>query len=244
MKKAGSEITRLDEMRVLDERTVLVHGLACTENEISLINRRGASLVVCPTSNHFLFAKTLSRDLITSIERVALGSDSPITATGDLLDEVRYLYTRDRSSPEHDLQHGSTTSPAEIFHLQDGQGRIQEFGVADLIAVRSQHNTPARALSELNFTDVELVLLAGIVQMASPLLYTRLPNDLRSGMELIEVAGHQRWIRAHLKDLFEAAESVLGQDQLLLCGRHVRYLGDQAVKSFDRACALPKRDKK
>ena len=241
--ESRKEITRLDEMRVLDERTVLVHGLACTENEISLINRRGASLVVCPTSNRFLFAKTLSRDLITSIERAALGSDSPITATGDLLDEIRYLYTK-TGLPPNTIYNMVTTSPAEIFLLQDGQGRIQKFGVADLIAVRSQHNTPAQALSELNFTDVELVLLAGIVQMASPLFYTRLPNDLRSGMELIEVAGHQRWIRAHLRDLFETAESVLGQDELLLSGRQVRYLGASSVKYTDRTYALPERDQK
>ena len=230
-------------MHLLDERTVLVHGLALTSKTISLVNQRGVALIACPTSNLFLFARTLSNEHFTSVQRIALGSDSPITAKGDLLDEVHYLYT-ETGLPPNTIYNMVTTGPTDIFHLQDGQGRIQEFGAADLIAVRSQHNTPARALSELNFTDVELVLLAGIVQMASPLLYTRLPNDLRSGMELIEVAGHQRWIRAHLKDLFEAAESVLGQDQLLLCGRHVRYLGDQAVKSFDRACALPRRDKK
>ncbi len=222
--ESRNEISRLDQMRVLDERTVLIHGLACTATEISLINRRGASLVVCPTSNCFLFAKTLSRNLLTSIERVALGSDSPITAAGDLLDEVRYLYAEIGLDP-NTIYNMVTSSPAEILHLQDGQGRIEEFGVADLIAVRSQHNTPARALSELTFADVELVLLAGLVQMASPHLYARLPHDFRSGMELIEVAGHQRWIRSHMQVLFETAESVLGQNKLLLGGREVRYLG-------------------
>jgi hypothetical protein len=69
-----------------------------------------------------------------------------------------------------------------------------------------------------------LVLLAGRVQLASPHLYARLPNDLRSGMELIEVAGHLRWIRSPLQILFKAAENVLGQKKLLLAGREVRYL--------------------
>jgi cytosine/adenosine deaminase-related metal-dependent hydrolase/ubiquinone/menaquinone biosynthesis C-methylase UbiE len=222
--KSRNEISLLDKMHVLDERTVLVHGLACTANEMSLINRRGAALVVCPTSNRFLFAKAPSRDLLTSIERLALGSDSPITAAGDLLDEVRYLYAETGLDP-NTIYNMVTSSPAEILHLQDGQGRIEEFGVADLIAVRSQHNTPARALSELTFADVELVLLAGLVQMASPHFYARLPHDFRSGMELIEVAGHQRWIRSHMQALFETAESVLGQNKLLLGGREVRYLG-------------------
>jgi hypothetical protein len=112
-----------------------------------------------------------------------------------------------------------------MFHLNDGQGRIVESGVADLIAIRGGYDTPAHAISELTVGDVELVLLAGRVQMASPHLYVRLPYDLRSGMELIEVAGHQRWIRAPLQTLFASAESVLGQNKLLLAGREVRYLG-------------------
>jgi cytosine/adenosine deaminase-related metal-dependent hydrolase len=222
--ESRNEISLLNEVLVLDERTVLVHGLACTAHEIALINRCGASLVVCPTSNNYLFAKTLSHDLINSIERVALGSDSPITADGDLLDEIRYLYTETGLHP-NTIYNMVTTGPADIFHLQDGQGRIEEFGVADLIAVRGQHNTPACVLSEITYTDVELVLLAGVVQMASPHLYTRLPHDLRSGMALIEVAGHQRWIRANLQGLFADAKSVLGRDKLLLSGREMRYLG-------------------
>jgi cytosine/adenosine deaminase-related metal-dependent hydrolase/ubiquinone/menaquinone biosynthesis C-methylase UbiE len=222
--KSRHEVSRLDQMQVLDERTVIVHGLACTASEISLINRRGASLVVCPTSNRFLFAKTLARELLASVERVALGSDSPITAAGDLLDEIHYLHTETGLNP--DMIYSMVTSgAAEIFHLKDGQGRIAESGVADLIAVRDRYDSPARSISELTVGDVELVLLAGRVQMASSHLFVRLPHDLRSGMELIEVAGHQRWIRAPLQALFASVESVLGRQKLLLAGREVRYLG-------------------
>ena len=219
-----SELSQLDGMEVLDERTVLVHGLACAAGEISLINQRGASIVICPTSNHFLFAKTISCGLLNSIERVALGSDSPITAAGDLLDEVRYLDSEIGLDPER-IYSMVTTAPAEMFHLQDGQGRIAASGVADLIAVRGQYHTPASALSGLAFSDVELVLLGGRVQMASPHLYARLPFDLRSGMERIEVSGHQRWIRSPLPALFAAAGCVARQPELLLAGREVRYLG-------------------
>jgi cytosine/adenosine deaminase-related metal-dependent hydrolase/ubiquinone/menaquinone biosynthesis C-methylase UbiE len=222
--ESRNEVPRLDLMQVLDERTVLVHGLACTASEISLINRRGASLVICPTSNCFLFGKTLSRELLNSVERLAVGSDSPITAAGDLLDEIDCLYAQAGLSP--DMIYGMVTSSSvEMFHLKDGQGSIAESGVADLIAIRGGYDTPARAISKLAVGDVELVLLAGRVQMASPRIYARLPHDLRSGMELIEVAGHQRWIRAPLQALFESAKSVLGQQKQLLAGREVRCFG-------------------
>jgi hypothetical protein len=61
--------------------------------------------------------------------------------------------------------------------------------------------------------------------MVSPPLYARLPFDLRSGLERIEVAGQQRWIRSPLPALFEAAGCVAGRQQLLLAGREARYLG-------------------
>jgi cytosine/adenosine deaminase-related metal-dependent hydrolase len=241
--ESRNEISQLDEMGVLDERVVLVHGLACTAHEIALINRRHASLVVCPTSNRYLFAKTLSRDLLTSIERLALGSDSPITADGDLLDEIRHLFT-EAGLHETTIYNMVTTGPADIFHLQDGQGGIEEFGVADLIAVRSKHNTPACVLSDISFIDVELVLLAGVVQLASPHVYERLPHDLRSGMELIEVAGYQRWIRSQLQPLVETAEGILGVNNLLLGGRQLRYLGPCAA-NYSKNTYLPNgRDKR
>jgi cytosine/adenosine deaminase-related metal-dependent hydrolase/ubiquinone/menaquinone biosynthesis C-methylase UbiE len=224
-----NEISQLDHMHLLDQRTVLVHGLACTPLEIDLINRRHSSLVVCPTSNRYLFGKTLSRDLLTSIERKALGSDSPITADGDLLEEIRYLFT-EAGLHENTIYKMVTTNPADIFRLEQGQGRIEEFGLADLIAVRSWHNTPACTVSNLSFGDVELVLLAGVVQMASPPLYERLPRDLRPGMELVEVAGHRRWIRSYLQPLFETAERTLGENNLLLGGRQLRYFGTCVAK--------------
>jgi cytosine/adenosine deaminase-related metal-dependent hydrolase/ubiquinone/menaquinone biosynthesis C-methylase UbiE len=218
-----NEIAQLDRMHVLDERSVLVHGLACTGAEISLINLRGASLVVCPTSNRFLFAKTPSRELLASVERIALGSDSPITSTGDLLDEVRYLNANIGLAAN--MIYGMvTTNSAEMLHLTEGQGRIVESGIADLIAVKSQQDTPARALAELTYVDVELVVLAGRVQMASPDLYGRLPEDCRAGLNLLEVAGHRRWVRSPLKALFDAAENVLGEGKVLIGGRMVRYV--------------------
>jgi cytosine/adenosine deaminase-related metal-dependent hydrolase/ubiquinone/menaquinone biosynthesis C-methylase UbiE len=222
--ESRNEVSELDRMQVLDERTVLVHGLACTAEEISIINRRSASLVVCPTSNRFLFGKTPSVELLTSIERVSLGSDSPITAAGDLLDEVRHLYKETGLDPEKIFRMITTTS-AEILHLRDGQGQIAESGLADLIAIPDKYHTPGLALSNLAFGDVELVIVGGRVQVASPRLYARLPCDLRSGMELISVAGHQRWIRSPLQALFKVSEAVLGQGQLRLAGREVCYLG-------------------
>ena len=221
--ESQSEIAVLDEMHALNDRTVLVHGLACTATDVDLINRRGAALVVCPTSNRFLFATTLSRQLLASVERLALGSDSPVTAKGDLLDEVHYLNDTVGLDP-NTIYKLVTSSAAEMLSLNDGQGQIIESGIADLIAVRSQQVTPAHVLSKLNFDEVELVLLGGRVQLASPALYAKLPQCFREGLSPLDVAGCKRWIRAPLQALMDAAESLLEQGTLQIGGRKVRHL--------------------
>ena len=218
------EIFQLDHMHLLDKRTVLVHGLALTPKTISLLNQRGASLIACPTSNFFLFLKTLSRDQFASVQRIALGSDSPITALGDLLDEIRYVY-REVGLDPNTIYKMVTSNAAEMLRLEWGAGQLAESGVANIIAVRAGNKPPASTLSELSFKEIELVVCSGQVTMASPTVYERLPHGYRKDMQLLEVAGNSRWLRAPLRSLIEEAENVLGQGNLLVGGRQVRYLG-------------------
>ena len=92
--KSLKEVFELDRMHALDERTVLVHGLACTPVAAALINQRLAAVILCPTSNKFLFHQFPSVSLVHSLNKVSLGSDSPLTAAGDLLDEIRFAHTQ------------------------------------------------------------------------------------------------------------------------------------------------------
>ncbi|MCU1322816.1 MAG: putative methyltransferase [Acidobacteriaceae bacterium] len=209
------EFYELDRHELLTPRTVLVHGLALEHQEVTLLNRRGASLILCPSSNKFLFGRSPHPSLIGQIKRIALGSDSPLTAAGDLLDELKFL------SDPYDLV---TTSAADILQLKHGEGRIVTGRRADLIAVRNHHASPAQTLRQLTAADIELVLLGGRVQLASETLYVRLMDHQREGLQLLEMAGHKRWVRAPLATLFDEAEQILGKDNLRLGNKEVRYV--------------------
>lgn len=221
--ECAQEVFRLDEMRLLQRNSVLVHGLALTSESAVILNQRGASLIICPTSNQYLFGCAPSRSLLSSIERLALGSDSPITAVGDLLSEIHFAYLNIGLDP-CDIYDMVTTHAAAILQLQEGEGCIRNAGRADLIAVRDEHMSPAATLARLSLDQIELVSLAGTPQLASPSLYDRLPPSLREGMHLLEVDGHKRWIRAPLPDLFDSAEAILGRDSLAIGGKKVRHL--------------------
>jgi cytosine/adenosine deaminase-related metal-dependent hydrolase/ubiquinone/menaquinone biosynthesis C-methylase UbiE len=214
------EVFELDRMRALDQRTVLVHGLACTPEAVSLINRRFAALILCPTSNGFLFDQSPSLAFIRSLDTVALGSDSPLTAAGDLLDEI--AFTHALIGLDANSVYGMVTNrAADVLRLRQGEGRLWPGSVADVVGVRDMGLSPAETLAQLTIEQVELVIVGGRVQLASPLLFERLPLALREGLQLLEVDGHRRWVRAPIEKLLAGAEEFLGSD-LRVGGKRVR----------------------
>jgi cytosine/adenosine deaminase-related metal-dependent hydrolase/SAM-dependent methyltransferase len=214
------EIFELDRMHTLDERTVLVHGLGCTPAAAALINQRLAAVVLCPTSNKFLFHQFPSLSLIRSLNKVILGSDSPLTAAGDLLDEIRFARTQ-IGLHANSIYGMVTNQPADILRLRRGEGRLRPGSAADMVVVRDRGLSPAETLAQLTVDNVELVITAGRVQLAGPELFERLPAALKSGLEPFEVDGVQRWVRAPIGRLIADVEETLGSD-FYVGGKRVR----------------------
>jgi hypothetical protein len=86
---AAQEIFRLNDLGALTDRTVLVHAVGIRQDGWDLVRRTGASVIWCPRSNLFTLGRTLSPDVLRSGIPIALGTDSPLTAEGDFLDEMK-----------------------------------------------------------------------------------------------------------------------------------------------------------
>jgi cytosine/adenosine deaminase-related metal-dependent hydrolase/ubiquinone/menaquinone biosynthesis C-methylase UbiE len=221
--KSAQEIFDLDRMQVLDDRTVLVHGLALNPKSVALLNRRRSALIVCPTSNQFLFHCTPSSTLIKSVNTVVLGSDSPLTCAGDLLSEIGFARNQiglDSGS----LYEMVTERSSSVLRLRNGEGRLKPGSIADLIAVRDRKITPAETLAQLTFDQIELVILSGRIQLASAALYDRLPDSQKSGLQSLCVDGHTRWLRAPVDNLIAEARKAVGRD-IRLGGKRVEHAG-------------------
>jgi cytosine/adenosine deaminase-related metal-dependent hydrolase/ubiquinone/menaquinone biosynthesis C-methylase UbiE len=219
--KSAQEIFDLDRKQVLDDRTVLVHGLALNQKSVALLNRRRSALIVCPTSNQFLFHCAPSATLIKSLNSVILGSDSPLTAAGDLLDEISFAHN-EIGLAANSLYEMVTTKSASVLRLRNGEGHLKEGSIADLIAVRNKGLTPAETVAQLTFDQVELVVLSGRIQLASPALYYRLPDTLKAGLQPLTIDGHCRWLRAPIDNLLAEARKAAGRE-FRLGGKKVDY---------------------
>lgn len=208
---ARNEICRLDQSGVLGPRTVLVHAVAA---DIDLIRRRRASIVWCPSSNLFVLGQTLSAGSRRSGVPIALGTDSALTARGDLVDEIAAA----RIAPEEAFEM-VTARAARILRLSGGVGTIRHRGVADLIAVRDRAKTPAAALAALS---PELLFVGGELKLASPAMAARLPFSERDRLQPIELEGRGRFlVAADVRNLYADTAAVLGPN-FQLAGRRVR----------------------
>jgi cytosine/adenosine deaminase-related metal-dependent hydrolase/ubiquinone/menaquinone biosynthesis C-methylase UbiE len=214
------EVFALDREHALDQRTVLVHGLGCTAEAVALINQRHAAVILCPTSNKFLFHQSPLPAFIESLNKVTLGSDSPLTASGDLLDEIHFARTH-IGLDAGQIYDMVTNRAADILRLQRGEGQLNPGSVADVLVVRDCGLSPAEMLAQLNMAQVELVMLAGQVALVGPTLFARLPSELKRGLQLFEVEGQRRWVRAPMEKLIAEAEQILGSD-FSVGGKRVR----------------------
>jgi len=219
--RSREELFELDRLGLLDANTILVHGLAIDHSGIALIQQRRASLIMCPSSNQFLFEELPKITTFEANGNICVGSDSPLTATGDLLDEIRFAMTYCKVTP--DLAYRMLTeAPAAILRLREGEGTIRASGPADLIALRDTGQDAADRLHTLSLADVEFVMIRGRVQLASPEILERLSVPLRQGLEPLWINGTIRWLRAPVNELLRNTEAILGSGEVRLGGKPIR----------------------
>jgi cytosine/adenosine deaminase-related metal-dependent hydrolase len=208
----------LQNLGILDAGTVLVHGLAIDRGSLKQMIASQASLIICPTSNYYLYDNVPDLSVLSKIKHVALGSDSPLTAEGDLLDEVRFAIRFCGISPLKAFEM-ITIIPAISLRLDNSAGTITKSGLADLIAFRDTSATAIDRFQNLSAVNIEFVMIGGRVQLASEAVLERLPNSMREGLEPLSVDGVTRWLRAPINDLLRAAEEVLGPGGVRLGSR-------------------------
>jgi len=219
--QSADEIFQLSRAGALDQDTIIIHGLGLGLQGAALLLASGAGIVCCPTSNVFLFGKTLAPADIRAFPKVAIGSDSPLTALGDLLDELRFAHEALQVAST-DLYRYVTRNAANLLALRNGEGRLRVGAVADLIAIRDLGESPAESLSSLSYKDIELVLVAGRVHLASSEMMRRLSPAARDGLQCLCIENTPRWLRAPINHLFSDAATHLGCE-IFLGGKRVRY---------------------
>jgi len=134
-----------------------VHGIALDPAQRTRLDRAGAGLIWCPSSNLSLFGKTAEVVDLMEHRRVALGTDSRLSGARDLLDEL-HLVGQISALDDASLESLVTSHSAQLLRLPD-RGALRVGSRADILIL------PARTrLAAASRADVRLVLIEGIVR--------------------------------------------------------------------------------
>jgi cytosine/adenosine deaminase-related metal-dependent hydrolase len=159
--EAREEFWRLDRLGCLQPNTVIVHGVALGPVEQQRLAAASAGLVWCPSSNLHLFDATAAVAALAGQGRVALGTDSRLTGSRDLLAEIR-VAARQAALTSETLQGLVTRDAARLLRLEDC-GVVAAGARADLLVLPG--GVP---LEQASRADVRLVMVGGIAAYGDP----------------------------------------------------------------------------
>lgn len=156
----AGEVTAMMKLGGLDDRTVAVHAVNISEQDIDVLAKTGPSIVWCPSSNQFLFGKTSPVDLFWRKVPVALGTDSTLTGSISMFDEMRCARQCSNRTAE-DIVMMVTEIPRNIFRLRSDVGQIVEKGSADFFLLPATDADPYETILSAQPEDISLMMKSG-----------------------------------------------------------------------------------
>jgi cytosine/adenosine deaminase-related metal-dependent hydrolase len=191
---ARAELQHLDALGCLAANTVLVHGVGLTNADITRIIESDAAVAWCPSSNLAMLGCTLDPRRLFDAGRLLLGTDSRLTGSRDLLDELRVAAANgDLSAP--DVLRMVTTDASRILGLP-GCGGLRAGMVADCIIVRADGDPHAVLLR------TERSMIRAVVRGGTPMITDPDFGDwfARCGIEAVPVRldGRRKLMARHL----------------------------------------------
>ncbi len=167
--EAHSEFERLEALGCIGANTLIVHGVALDGTQRLRLDRAAAGLIWCPASNLRLFGQTAQVCDLIAHGRVALGTDSRLSGSRDLLEELR-IAGECSGLDEPILESLVTHVSARLLRLPD-RGELKIGALADLLILPA-----GMRVSMATRADIRLVMLDGRVrygdavyaQLASP----------------------------------------------------------------------------
>lgn len=187
--EAREELWTLDRLGCLGGNTLIVHGVALGAPERHRLRAASAGLIWCPSSNLHLFGVTAAVTELMSAGRVALGTDSRLSGSRDLLDELRTAAQQVDTSPAA-LESLVTRDAARLLRLADC-GTISPGARADLLVVPA-----GMPLQRVHRSHVRLVMLDGTPLYGDPDVAAALAPAV--GWAEIAVDGRAKALEANL----------------------------------------------
>jgi cytosine/adenosine deaminase-related metal-dependent hydrolase len=211
--EAAAEFDRLDALGCLGSNTILVHGIMLDQARRARLVAAGGALIWCPSSNFRLFGKTAQVADLVSEHRVAIGTDSRLSGSRDLLDELRFAATLDGLT-EETLEGLVTHVSASLLSLPD-RGALQPGLRADLLVLPAE-----TGLGDATRSDVRLVMIDGLARYGDAEYVMRMRASADTEWAQVQVDGVPKMLDGDVSKLLARASiSEPGLEMARVTGR-------------------------
>lgn len=135
-----SSVELYKEHGLLDEKTVLFHGVHMSENDMELVAASKSSVVHCPISNLWSGAGQANvKEMLRTKVNVCLGTDYAHTDMWEVMRMAYYLLKLNTDVSEfsaEDIFQMATINGAKAYHLAHEIGQIKNGFKADLVFIK------------------------------------------------------------------------------------------------------------
>lgn len=132
----------LEELDLLDQKSLLVHCVQLSDDELDIIKKKGANICLCPRSNTFLgVGEPPLQEMVSRGINCAIGTDS--LASNDKLDIFSEMTALKRIAP--DVPSGTilkmaTLGGAKALGLESRFGSLEVGRCSPVVALQLPHN--------------------------------------------------------------------------------------------------------
>lgn len=214
-----NSVSVLNRSNALSDHTVLIHGIAFTDEDIDLLAEKGCHVVWCPVSNLYMFQKTARvKELMDRGVNVVLGTDSPMSGSINVFEELfiakkYFKSTYGRDLPDRELVDMLTVRAADALKLKN-KGSLEEGKDADLLIIAGDARDPYHSMVNMSFKDIMLVVIDGVPRYGDE-IFIPVFEKLNIKYEKVKVAGHRKIVNGEILPLIDRVrESVKFEKEL------------------------------
>lgn len=172
------EFALLEERGLLKENTLMIHGIAFTEEELKRIAKAKASLCWCPASNFYLIGETMKVEAALKLGvNVVLGTDSTMSGSTNLIAEMAFAHEQFPSIELKELYRMVTQNAAKALYLHPRYAKVNPNDAQNILIIDQQEKDPFENLITSDMASIQLLIVDGIPRYGDSIYLDDLPAN-------------------------------------------------------------------
>lgn len=205
-----AEFAELQNRSLLKDNTLMIHGIAFTEQEIDTLAKVGASVCWCPSSNFYLIGETFKIDAALKHKaNVCIGTDSTMSGGINLIAEFMTIREHFPAFEAKELFRMVTQNAVKALKLPNRFGTLDIKDCQNLLLLDLIERDPFENLFTLEAATIRLLMVDGIPRFGDS-EWMELFGLNEDSYSLFRTGTREKFVLGDPIDLNDQIDNVLG----------------------------------